>query len=534
MLMRYASISKAGRRRSGMSGQTAMEYLATYGWALIIIAVVTGGIYYFFLLPKSTVSMQCTVASGFYCDDVTVGGYGQSGGSVVLLMTNRQQYPVMNPIVNLSVGGSNTSATCMTTYATAGGSVLCAVSTPVQLSPGQLVSGQFFVKARYCGLLPDPSNLSSCGSVPRQIYTGAFMVQASGPVNPSVSIALSASPNPGYTGTGSQLRATVTAMGYPMGGATVNFTSNSTSAPISPSLVTTDSLGNATTRIVPTSGGVVLITASYSGTSAAISMQFIQRTTTTGSSTTSVSTTSTSVTSTSTTSTSTTSTSTTSTSITTTSTTTTISVLLTGAVSPSFASVDQGNTVMLTAVWSCSTCTMPYTAKFYWSTLPGSCSSFTQFGSAAPVNSPNAIVSPALTATGTSYFCARLNDSSGQSNYTSVASVRVNQSPISSLSVTPTTFPFGSSTTLTTSWAYGTPPYDVTLAAGTGQSCNSLLSNSIWSYSTGYGATSPYHSTVTSGSGSDITTAGNYMVCAKVTDNMSESSTTGAIAISVT
>lgn len=507
------------------SGQSAMEYMATYGWALIVIALVAGAAYYFLLIPNSTAASQCVISSGLHCDDVAVSGYGSSGGSVALLLTNTQQYPIMDPSVNLSIGGTNTSASCMTAYAVAGGSVVCTVSTPVQLSKGQLVGGKFFVTARYCGMVLSPFNASMCGTAPKQAYLGTFTVQASGSISPRVEISLSASPNPGYSGSESQLVATVMFMGYPMKGATVNFSSNSSYAPINPASVTTDSSGNATAHIEPSSSGTVLVRASYSGASAALAMRFLQRSTISTSSTTSTTSAS---------STTSTGSSTTSTSTTSTSSTTTVSALLTGTVTPTPASVDSGNSTLLTAAWSCGTCTGPYTAEFYWSAVSGQCSAFTQFGSSAPVSSPNSILSPALSNVGSAYFCARLNDSSGNSNYTAVAAVAVNQPPVASLSITPTSLPLGSSTTLTASWAYGTPPYDLLLAAGTGQSCSALLANSVWSYSTGYGATSPYRETLTSGAGNDIAAAGNYMVCAEVEDNVSGSSNTGAIAIGVT
>ena len=58
-------------------GQAAMEFLLTYGWAIIAVFIVIGALVYFDVLsPENFLSEKCVVSSGLVCDDYTVGSNG--------------------------------------------------------------------------------------------------------------------------------------------------------------------------------------------------------------------------------------------------------------------------------------------------------------------------------------------------------------------------------------------------------------------------------------------------------------------------
>ncbi|MEM3178059.1 MAG: hypothetical protein QXT36_02645 [Candidatus Micrarchaeaceae archaeon] len=67
--------------------QSAMEYLMTYGWAILVIAVVLGALFSLGVFSgASLLGTSCVAASGFYCSGVTL----TSGG--VLTLTVGQAY----------------------------------------------------------------------------------------------------------------------------------------------------------------------------------------------------------------------------------------------------------------------------------------------------------------------------------------------------------------------------------------------------------------------------------------------------------
>jgi len=56
-------------------GQAALEFLMTYGWAILVVLVVIGALAYFGVLnPDSLVPDKCTLTTGISCDDHQITG----------------------------------------------------------------------------------------------------------------------------------------------------------------------------------------------------------------------------------------------------------------------------------------------------------------------------------------------------------------------------------------------------------------------------------------------------------------------------
>lgn len=54
-------------------GQAALEFLTTYGWALLVILVMIGALVYFGLLnPSRILPNKCTATTGFVCEDYQI------------------------------------------------------------------------------------------------------------------------------------------------------------------------------------------------------------------------------------------------------------------------------------------------------------------------------------------------------------------------------------------------------------------------------------------------------------------------------
>ncbi|MFH1052930.1 MAG: hypothetical protein V1740_00795 [Candidatus Woesearchaeota archaeon] len=70
-------------------GQAAMEFLMTYGWAILVVLVAIGALAYFGVLnPSRFLPSSCTLIPGLSCDEfrVTSGAAGTS--NVVLQIRN--------------------------------------------------------------------------------------------------------------------------------------------------------------------------------------------------------------------------------------------------------------------------------------------------------------------------------------------------------------------------------------------------------------------------------------------------------------
>ena len=60
-------------------GQAALEFLMTYGWAILVVLVAIGALAYFGVLnPKRSLPDLCIIAPGFSCDDFILNTDGTS------------------------------------------------------------------------------------------------------------------------------------------------------------------------------------------------------------------------------------------------------------------------------------------------------------------------------------------------------------------------------------------------------------------------------------------------------------------------
>ena len=89
-----------------MKAQSAIEYLMTYGWMLITVAVIGGSMY-------SVTNTQCVEStSGFAGEDLQITDYGKSSdNSLDLVVENRGNEEIKVNSVRVSSAENNTSAT---------------------------------------------------------------------------------------------------------------------------------------------------------------------------------------------------------------------------------------------------------------------------------------------------------------------------------------------------------------------------------------------------------------------------------------
>ncbi len=282
--------------------QPAIEYFLTYGWAIIVIAIIMAILFVFILAPTTFVPSSCTFSYGSYCDDVVMS-YNSVSSSVWMLFTNSQSYPLLAPTIQLNASGiPATAGTCRPNLALAGGAILCSVVLPANsVAIGQSVSGSMYLTVTPC----QSGNAVVCANSIRQTYSGHFTVQTA--TSPSNTLTITLAEQSPYwqagSGTGDRLTANVRLFGTPLTGATVNFTANSLAVSISPTQIGTDGNGNAYTSVASSTLGTVTVNAVFANVSATNTIIF-QPMPTTSTSSISTPTSSTSITSTASTSTS--------------------------------------------------------------------------------------------------------------------------------------------------------------------------------------------------------------------------------------
>ena len=254
-------------------GQSTLEYFLVYGWALLLAVIIAILLYIFVFAPSAITPNSCFFAYGAYCQDMIFGSNSISS-KIALFLTNTQQYPIINPQVSLNISNIGiVNGKCLPSYVSPGGAIICNVTLPTTaISTGTLVSGKLYLSA-----IPCPSgNATACSSSQKQTYVGNFNSHASPLLtSTTLSISVSAANSTATIGIPDEIIANVKLLGYPISGATINFTANQ-SVKFNPSIATTDSSGDAYTELTSLQQGKIKVYASFGNVSANTTINFLQ------------------------------------------------------------------------------------------------------------------------------------------------------------------------------------------------------------------------------------------------------------------
>ena len=90
-------------------GQAALEFLMTYGWAILVVLVAIGALAYFGVLrPEKLLPEKCVIAtgSGLYCDD-----YSAAGTNLTFRIKNMLADPVNVTAISVTLTGPTKTCT---------------------------------------------------------------------------------------------------------------------------------------------------------------------------------------------------------------------------------------------------------------------------------------------------------------------------------------------------------------------------------------------------------------------------------------
>ncbi len=248
--------------------QSATEYLVTYGWAILIVAAILGFLIYFVSAPSYLAPNTCNFVSGTTCKAFIFASNAQLS-KIALVVSNAQSYPIVVSNMWINVSGTAYPAKCMPNFVLPGGSIICNATVPKPKSIGTLESGSIYINAKACPY----ANSSSC--ISNESYLGKFSAHVS-PMLSQIPITISIYTNTSQTADGSKtpLVANVKLLGYPLGGATVYFSTNDSYVNITPNITTTGSDGNAYAQLSSFVKGRALVTATFANVSASIIVNY--------------------------------------------------------------------------------------------------------------------------------------------------------------------------------------------------------------------------------------------------------------------
>ncbi|MGC8586633.1 MAG: hypothetical protein ACP5K5_03790 [Candidatus Micrarchaeia archaeon] len=152
--------------------QSAIEFISTYAYMLLIIAVVLLLLFMYFSLPKSIMPTTCNFYSGFDCKDAIYANTS-TGSELVVFATDMMPGIVNTSSFSAYLGYANsTSGYCAPSFALAGQEIYCVAFFNSKAVLGRSYSGTFKIKANYCA--PGSSSISNatCPSGITYTYAG--------------------------------------------------------------------------------------------------------------------------------------------------------------------------------------------------------------------------------------------------------------------------------------------------------------------------------------------------------------------------
>lgn len=161
-----------------LGGQSAFEFLAVYGFAILIITIAIALVLIISSSSTSTLPEQCSFSGGFNCIDVV---YGISGTSSRILLQASFTQPGQINITNFSVRinpSQSYNGYCTPNVASQGEKVYCTADFALLPKPGNTYTGTLAVKANYCAGPSSSLYNYSCISGGNFSYQGAFQTQA--------------------------------------------------------------------------------------------------------------------------------------------------------------------------------------------------------------------------------------------------------------------------------------------------------------------------------------------------------------------
>lgn len=157
-----------------MRVQSSIEFLSTYSFLFIIMAVAVAIILFIAATPASSVSSQCGGYSGLNCNFVQI--YANQSAHYTLLtlvLSNSQGVPVNISGISAMIRGATATGTCTPSLLYPGQGATCAANFQGALPFTSTVQGYYSVNAMFCNSGISTISVGNC-NYEMVSYGGAF------------------------------------------------------------------------------------------------------------------------------------------------------------------------------------------------------------------------------------------------------------------------------------------------------------------------------------------------------------------------
>ena len=162
--------------------QSALEFLSTYAFVFLLLAIVISLLFIFASLPRSLLPSQCTFYSGFTCMQAIYTINVTAGHGAELFVVAEDTQPGIVNVSNFSAYlnfHTSDAGSCAPSVATAGQRIYCIANFTATPTLANTYDGTFRMNADYCASGLNTISNESCRANSNFSYTGHITVQAS-------------------------------------------------------------------------------------------------------------------------------------------------------------------------------------------------------------------------------------------------------------------------------------------------------------------------------------------------------------------
>jgi hypothetical protein len=162
-------------------GQNAIEFLVTYSFVFLIIALVILMLLLFSSIPKSVLPLNCSFYSGLNCVDALYYNTAINSGSRFVMIATDTQPGIIN-ITNFVVSldyQQSVSGYCTPSVVSDGQELYCSANITTAGVIGNLYTGTFQITGKYCSNGPGSIFSSNCTNGGQVTFGGAVQTQSS-------------------------------------------------------------------------------------------------------------------------------------------------------------------------------------------------------------------------------------------------------------------------------------------------------------------------------------------------------------------
>jgi hypothetical protein len=166
-----------------MKLQSAIEFLTTYGFMFIILAVLLSILVFIATAPQITQTTECNSYGSIMCNYISMYSNNPSGYSLLTMyLVNSQSVPVKIYNISSTIIGTKGAGACSPTTLSPGQGAVCLVSMQKSYREQSKLFGFYTINGAFCN--SSPSSSSNC-TYESASYGGSFMVFAS-PINVTI------------------------------------------------------------------------------------------------------------------------------------------------------------------------------------------------------------------------------------------------------------------------------------------------------------------------------------------------------------